>query len=83
MKVKVKYKDILYYTEKCTLFLLKYENELWIPNSIFKYSKKQNAIFLDKWFAEKYFLDYDEYYHQPFKIEPKYNQTPIKELIYE
>jgi len=81
--VRVKIYDILHKTEKATLFLVKCEQKIWIPNFKFKIAKQGNHILIEEAFAIEKKLQYLNYIHMPSVIEPVKNQKPLDELMYE
>ena len=78
-KVKAKIKDILYRTERATLFLIS-ESEIWLPNSTFKFGN--NCIILDENIAKEkgFWNKCKPFMHTPKKLEISNNQEAIKEL---
>lgn len=79
MQVKIRYHDILYETEKATLFLIS-EREQWLPKIAFRL--RGNFIICSLSLAQKLSLRYIAYIHVPEYIAPKHNQEPIDELLY-
>jgi hypothetical protein len=79
MQVKVKFKDIIHKTSKATLFLMKYEKEVWIPNKLFYFGNGRNII-ISKDIAISKNLEFKLFLHIPKLIKPVFNQQPIEDL---
>lgn len=79
MKVKVRYQDILYRTEKAVLFLIQ-EKEVWLPKSCFNLARQGRVIHVKKDMAVEKNFKFSELRHVPKKIAPVFNQEPKNEL---
>ena len=84
-KYRVKFQEIVKWTEKSVL-LKTWDNRLvWLPEKCIKQDYRYTkgiAYIVPEWLCNEKGLDGKEYqpYHHPDKIEPVYNQEAIDEL---
>lgn len=81
--VKVKIYDTIKNTGKATLFLLKYEKQVWLPNVLYRKAKQGNYILVSKKIAEEKGFEYTDFIHTPEAMEVVKNQEAMDDLKYE
>lgn len=82
MKVRVRYKKIIFSTGAATLFRFDGGAEEWIPFTWFEFATKGKILLMDEWAAEKKELDYTSLYKIPKPMEVVENQEAIDELTF-
>lgn len=75
MRVKVKFKNLQYETEKAYLI-----DGNWFSKKLTEI--KEKYIVIPEWLAIEKKLDYKPLIHIPDRIEPEYNQEALDELKY-